>query len=145
MINFDLSIIFKSTQALHEKGWFDITAYFKNTGPYNTATGGTSIAGTAAGAAIEAQLFASGLTNAAALTAVVTAGEAGDPTQSPFLNANTGNTAYGIQYSSQVGNNGNQRETFPATNGFMAFFIVKFDAGNRLTIYTYFSVNDFGH
>ena len=77
---------------------------------------------------IEKQLLASGLTNVQPLT--------GDVTESPFLNANTGNTAYGIQYSSQYGNNGNQRETFPATLGetSMAFFVVKFDAGNRLII-----------
>jgi len=76
--------------------------------------------------------LASGLTNVSPLTGAVT--------ESPFLNANTGNTAYGIQYSSQYGNNGNQRETYPATVdpiNSMAFFVVKFDAGNRLTIYIY--------
>ena len=87
--------------------------------------------GTAWTTNIEAQLFASGITN----TATLTAGGSAPNAESPFLSANSGNTAYGIQYSSQMGNNGTQAETFPATVGQMAFFVVKFDAGNWLDMF----------
>ena len=116
--------IYIQYKALSEKGWFDITAYYNQEGTYAGVVGSA----TAWTTAVENQLLASGITNIAPLTSPFTAGE------SPFLEATTGNTAYGIQYSSQMGNNGNQAETFPATVGQMAFFVVKFDAGNWLNI-----------
>lgn len=135
-----------------EKGWFDITAYIKNQapmaapGPASTAPDGsvgaatlTYVGATSASVNpmafnIEKQLFASGFTTQAPLTAGTVDTETASLAECPFLNANTGNTAYGIQYSSQSGNNWFQPETFPSTLGQVAFFIVRYDAGNWLTI-----------